>query len=176
MLQATNFAVSIWWTATFSISIVPLPSSLSNWTVAGITIASSKFAIECVRNFWLARGSLCCAFGIIRFDRNSKVSCKRSGLRCRSSARPNPHLSPLPLPKGEASFDSVLPNVGSRWNRQIAGQQFNSAPKSREQNRKTHTYLSGLQETKGTSQWNASGIDSAVASRIHQETGARVGR
>src|SRR6266581_6318258 len=49
-------------------------------------------------------GSLCCGFGIIRFAKNSTASCKRSGLCCRSGARRIPHLNPLPLAKGEASF------------------------------------------------------------------------
>ena len=123
ILRATNFAVSIRWTATSWISIARPQSSRSNWTVAGITIVSDKFAIEFGRNFWLARGSSYCGFGIIRFARNSTASCKRSGLRCRSGVRRNPHLNPLPLAKGEASFWSVLSMIRSRWNRQTTGEQ-----------------------------------------------------
>jgi len=104
ILQATNFDVSIRWTATSWISIVRSQSSRSNWTVVVITIVSHKFEIELGRNFWLARGSLCCGFGIIKFARNSTASCKRSGLRCRSGACRNPHLNPLPSAKGEASY------------------------------------------------------------------------
>jgi len=104
IFQATNFDVSIRWTATSWISIVRSQSSRSNWTVVAITIVSHKFEIELGRNFWLARGSLCCGFGIIKFARNSTASCKQSGLRCRSSACRNPHLSPLPSARGEASY------------------------------------------------------------------------
>ncbi len=117
ILPATNFAVSIRWTATSWISIVRPQSSRSNWTVADITTVADKFAIERGRNFWLARGSLCCGFGIIRFAKNSTASCKRSGLRCRSGACRIPHLNPLPLAKGEASFWSVLAIADSRRKR-----------------------------------------------------------
>jgi hypothetical protein len=102
ILQATNFGVSIHSAVTSWISIVRPQSSRSNWMMVGITIAPDRFAIERDRNFWLARGLLCSDFGIIRFARNSTASCKRSGLRCRSDARRNPHLNPLPLGKGEA--------------------------------------------------------------------------
>ena len=50
--------------------------------------------------FLSRKASLCCGFGIIRCARNSTVSCKRSGLRCRSGVRRNPHLSPLNAPPG----------------------------------------------------------------------------
>jgi very-short-patch-repair endonuclease len=50
------------------------------------------------------KGIIVLRFGIIRFARNSTASCKPSGLRCRSDAGRNPHLNPLPLAKGEASF------------------------------------------------------------------------
>jgi hypothetical protein len=104
ILQATNFVVSIRWTATSWIFIVRPRSLRSNWMAAGITIVRVKFAIEHGQNFLLVRASLCCGFGIIRFARNSTASCERSGLCCRSGARRNPHLNPLPLAKGEASF------------------------------------------------------------------------
>jgi hypothetical protein len=115
ILQATNFDVSIQSAVTSWISIVRPQSSRSNWTVVGITIAPDRFAIERDRNFWLATGSLCSDFGIIRFARNSTASCKRSGLRCRSAARRNPHLNPLPLAKGEASFWSGNCNGIDKW-------------------------------------------------------------
>src|SRR2546429_8679874 len=92
--------------------------------VAGIIILLDKFAIERGRNFSLVRGSLCCGFGIIRFARNPTASCKRSGLRCRRGARPIPHLDPLPLPKGDASFGFGAAIVDSRWNRQTAREQM----------------------------------------------------
>ena len=99
-----KFRVSIHSAVTSWISIVRPQSSRSNWTVVGITTAPDRFAIERDRNLWLEKGSLCSDFGIIRFARNSTASCKRSGLRCRSDAGRNPHLNPLPLAKGEASF------------------------------------------------------------------------
>jgi hypothetical protein len=108
ILQATNFAVSIHSTATFWISIVRSQSLRSNWTVVGVTIAPDEFTIERGRNFWLAKGSLCGGFGIIKFARDSTASCRRSGLRCRSDVRRNPHLNPLPLAKGEATFYSGI--------------------------------------------------------------------
>src|SRR5437867_11901470 len=92
--------------------------------MAGITIVSDKFAIEFGRNFWLARGSSYCGFGIIRFARNSTASCKRSGLRCRSGVCRNTHLNLLPLAKGEASFCSVLAIDDSSCNRQAGQEQL----------------------------------------------------
>ncbi len=143
----------------YSISIVRPQSLRSSWTAAATTIVSDKSAIERAQNSWLVRGSSCCGFGIIRYARSSKACCKRSGLRCRSGARRNPHLNPLPLPKGEASFirtvtlhagrdynvtraprlsrrrrerrafGPVPQFVVSRWNRQGTRKRFNSPAK-----------------------------------------------
>jgi very-short-patch-repair endonuclease len=43
-------------------------------------------------------------FGIIKFAKNSTVCCKQYGLRSTSKPAEIPHLSPLPLSKGEANF------------------------------------------------------------------------
>jgi hypothetical protein len=144
ILQATNFVVSIRWTATSWIFIVRPRSLRSNWMAAGITIVRVKFAIEHGQNFLLVRASLCCGFGIIRFARNSTASCERSGLCCRSGARRNPHLNPLPLAKGEASFCPILTTVDSRWNRQAAGSSLIQRRNRNEQNRNRTTGLPGL--------------------------------
>ena len=105
ILRATNFAVSIHWTATSWISIVRPQSSRSNWMAAGITIAPDKFATERGQNFWLAKGSLRCGFGIIKFARNSTASCKRSGPHWRSAARRKRHLNPLPCQRKRRALE-----------------------------------------------------------------------
>jgi very-short-patch-repair endonuclease len=62
----------------------------------GIIIVSDKFGIERARHsLTRKKESLYFDFGIIRFPGNSTASCKRSGLRCNSGARPIPHLNPL---------------------------------------------------------------------------------
>jgi hypothetical protein len=70
----------------------------------GITIVLARFAIERGRNSSLVTELLCSDFGIIRFGKNSRAFCGRSGLHSKSVAGIIPHLNPLPLAKGEANF------------------------------------------------------------------------
>jgi len=60
----------------------------------------ARFAIGLDPNCLLVVESLCCGFGIIRFDRNSTAFYKQFALPCKSGAKINPHLNPLPLAKG----------------------------------------------------------------------------
>jgi very-short-patch-repair endonuclease len=85
-----------------------------------------------MRSAFLARkGITYCDLGIIRFAKNSTASCKRSGLRCRSAAVKTLTLILSLWQRERRASGRILPVVDSRPNRQVAGEQLNSAAKFR---------------------------------------------
>src|SRR6266404_3840501 len=73
-----------------------------------MAIAFAKHAIRNEMNFLLEKESRLFAFGIIRSGKNSIASFRQFGLHWKNAYRQIPHLSPLPLRKGEADSDRTL--------------------------------------------------------------------
>jgi len=72
----------------------------------------AKFMIERGLSSWLVTKSFCCDSGITRFVKSLIACYEQSGSHSRSDSKAIPHLSPLPLRKGEANL-AVLSSVGS---------------------------------------------------------------
>jgi hypothetical protein len=102
--QITNSGDNIPLTVIPSISIALKRTLPLNLTVADTNACDTKYTIESELKFWRAKKSWCYDFGIIKYARNSTAFFKQSGLRWRNAVHTIPHLNPLPLRKGEATF------------------------------------------------------------------------
>jgi hypothetical protein len=92
ILQATNFAVSIHWTATFWISIVQVQSSRSNWTEVAIGYRVGQIRDRTRSEFLTRKGIIVLRFWNhqIRQELDSVLQAIWFALQQRRSSKPSP--------------------------------------------------------------------------------------